>query len=541
MVRLADLNMDRLRRLPPGGEVEECVSLMHEVALRSLAWFIRARFYHERRRLIWMPYLDVLCETMESVTRRELRRTIINMPPQALKSETVSQCWQAWMIAREDDERSSLVSASYSLSLAQRDAIKTREILRTEWFQDLCPHPLSFKRDTQAAWETANGTTRTAAGSDGPITGKSAQHLLGDDLLKPKEANSELVREGVNAWYGETLRSRQKEPATSTITIIAQRLHESDICGYLLAKQINPDADQWHHIDLPLIAEKRQQYSFGKGQTWTREVGDCLNPERWPPKEVRALRAMMGPNFDGQYQQRPVKQQGGMLQPSMMLRANAPASAILKRFGLNVHLYLDLATKEKQQVKDDPDWSVIVALARDELERVWILDLWRDRVGMDQTAAALLEMMTRWRTRLAAGEQIGLQHAFQRVLALTCRLRRVPQPYLRDISIQDKGDKVQKAGSFAGLLRLGMIGVPAPAPWLPELEKEMRTFPLGSHDDQVDAISLGLDDLQRIPIGQTEPSHDRLEKGQIDGRLLELARKRQEALLRGPAEPEDTW
>ncbi len=541
MVRLADLDLDRIHLLAPGPEREEVTAFVHEMALRSLAWFIRARFFHERRRLIWRPYLDLLCETMEAVAKRDVRRLMVNMPPRSLKSETITQSWQAWMVARDDTARSSVVSASYAASLAMRDSYKTRDIMRSEWFQLIAKTPVAFKLDTQAAWETQGGVARSAAGSGGPVTGKGGDHLLCDDLLKPQDSDSEVMRAKINEWFGGTFRSRLNNPADGTITITAQRVHEDDPCGMLLGKMINKDADQWMHLNLPLIAEKRQSYSFGNGQTWVREPGDCLNPVRWPKTEVAALRAMLGPNFDGQYQQRPVKQQGGMLQPAKLMRSAATPQELIKRWGLSVHLYIDLATKAKQSIKDDPDWTVIAALARDQMDRLWILDLWRDRVAMDASAAAMLDMMKRWNTNLVAGERIGLQHSFQSVLTLTCRIRRLPRPFLRDISIQGAGDKVQKAGSFAGLLNIGMVGVPGGAPWLPALESEMRTFPLGAHDDQVDAISLGIADQQRIPKGEAAPSHARLEKGQIDGNLLAIARRRQEQLLKGEQGPEDTW
>ncbi len=399
---------------------------------------------------------------------------------------------------------------------------------------------MAFKRDTLSTWESEGGCTRVADGSGGSLTGKGGAHLIGDDLLKPLEANSEVVREAVNRWYGETFYSRQNEPGAATITICAQRLHEKDVCGFLLAKMGNPDADQWHHVNLPLVCEKRTTYSFGTGRTWTREAGDILNAVHWPPATVRTLRVMLGPNFEGQYQQRPTKQQGGMLVPAKLHRVDGTATSLAKRWGLRVAIYGDLATKEKQTVKDDPDFTVWVAMARDQLDRVWILEVWRKQCAMDEAAAELLAMAKRWDTGLVGGEKIGLQHAFRSVLALTCRVRRVTMPYLRDIPIQGMGDKVQKATAYAGLLRMGMIGVPAGAPWLPELEDEMRTFPLGAHDDQVDAISIGCADLQSIPQGEAPPNHPRLEKGQIDGRMLELAAKRARQ-IEGEDTSTDDW
>jgi len=36
----------------------------------------------------------------------------------------------------------------------------------------------------------------------------------------------------------------------------------------------------------------------------------------------------------------------------------------------------------------------------------------------------------------------------------------------------------------------------ADAAWVPDLERELLTFPLGAHDDMVDALALGAQHLQ---------------------------------------------
>jgi hypothetical protein len=47
-----------------------------------------------------------------------------------------------------------------------------------------------------------------------------------------------------------------------------------------------------------------------------------------------------------------------------------------------------------------------------------------------------------------------------------------------------------RAQSFRGRCELGGLFVPAAAKWLPDLRAELLAFPSGKHDDQVDALGL---------------------------------------------------
>ena len=42
-------------------------------------------------------------------------------------------------------------------------------------------------------------------------------------------------------------------------------------------------------------------------------------------------------------------------------------------------------------------------------------------------------------------------------------------------------------------IEAGYVHVPQRAAWLDEFRKELMAFPAGAHDDQVDALSQGLD------------------------------------------------
>jgi phage terminase large subunit-like protein len=60
-----------------------------------------------------------------------------------------------------------------------------------------------------------------------------------------------------------------------------------------------------------------------------------------------------------------------------------------------------------------------------------------------------------------------------------------------------------RAQSFRGR-RMAMLGlyVPTRAPWYPALRSELLSFPAGKYDDQVDALGLIGQPLDRITAGQ---------------------------------------
>ena len=454
----------------------------------------------ERRRLLWNWHIDYLCEILEAVTLRQFRRVIINMPPRFLKSEVVSQTWHAWMIGKEDSPRSSMLSAGATAQLAERDSRKTLSLVTSEWYKALFPQ-VEVTREAVQEWETKGLATRNAAGAGGTITGRGGEHLLWDDLLLAAEANSETIRTTKNHWLGETFRSRLDDLKTGTITGIMQRLHEDDPTGYLLKQARNPDADQYQHIVIPLIAPKLTIVQMPGGKVIrTRPAGDMLHPERVGLKEAKALKAALQTNFEGQYQQNPVKQEGDMLKPSRMVLIEGDAKEIAKKWGLRPNFYIDLASKERQTQKDDPDYTAIVVMGVDELRRIWILDVWAEQAPPDKVCETIIAMHKKWqpvRVKAEAGAILNML----RVMLME-RGRAAGHPvWVEDLS--PASDKVTRAIPLQNFLNTGQICAPAGARWLPHLQDEMRRFPKGSHDDQCIDIHAIIHTMRGcIPINQ---------------------------------------
>lgn len=515
-----------------------------EMARRSLSGFVRYRFHVERRRLLWNWHLDYLCDLLEAVWRREeeVRFLIINMPPRFLKSETIGQCWPAWMIGRDDSTRSSMLSAGATAKLAVRDSRKTLNIIRSPWYRRLFPDVKCVK-EVQAEWETAGGATRNAAGREGQITGSGGDHLLWDDLILPREADSDLIREQANNFLGDTWRSRLNDQITGTITGIQQRLHEEDPTGYLIGKmKKSSEADRYKIVTMPNEAPTRVVVEW-KGRTYaTREPGSLLFPALFDERATKAFKALNPVTYQGQYQQEPCKTEGGELKTAWLQYIDQPVEKIIKDNGLKVSLYCDLASTKKQTQKDDPDYSVIVAMARDRWDRIHLLDIWRQQERSDVMCRELVRQRERYMRMGAMGrvkaEAGALRNGLDGTMAEVIRNLRKPGFIIEPISAP--GDKVAKAQPLRYLAREKRLYLPRGGDWIPAFELEWRGFPNGGHDDQIDAVAYGALDLENLMPGKPPAKAPNI-PGVITGDKLEEMTSMHKRIMERDEEQGDWW
>lgn len=518
------------------------LKVSREMARRSYACFLRYWLLSTRQPFIWNWHFEYLADLMQGVADRDrlLRFLIVNIPPRFAKSTLLSQLWQAWMIGREDNRRSSLFSIACTGNLAERDSRRTLDVIKAPWYRRLFPNVSVGAKETMTEWETAGGAYRIACGSGGTVTGRGADHLVVDDLIKADEANSDDVREKANDWMGETLRSRLDDQQTGTITIIMQRLHERDATGYLLEQMKIPGADQYHHVKIPLVATERTVVSFG-GKTYaTREPEGLLHPTYMGAEAVAALRVSQRNNFEGQYQQNPIKMQGGHLDPRRIVRLQGSGLEIKSRLGLTPVFYLDFAATEKQTQKNDPDYSSIEAWARDQLGRLICLDAYRTQTAdYDALARTLINMHKLWRPRFVKGERGALINLFQPALA---RQMQLVGHFLTLEPLKARTqDKVARSMSYQGALNAGIVCAPQEANWFPAFEAEHRAFPNGAHDDLLDPAFDAAADYQILPRGDApvvSPTDPRVILSDEVKRRIEEERERQ----LNPVDPNaDEW
>src|SRR5581483_7195003 len=264
--------------------------------------------------LEWNWHLDLICEWLTLVQRRECRRLIINVPPQTMKSRLISVFYPAWSWTKAAGHR--FLCSSYSGDLATDHNIERRQILDSAWFQETFPGRVAFSRDQNRVTSFKNtvGGRMMVPSPTSTATGRGAHDVIADDLVSVDDADSETKRVAANNFWDRTLRSRLSNQITGAFIVVMQRLHEEDLTGHLLKK--NPG--QWEHIAIPMIAEKDETWKFPiSGRVVTRKQGEPLWPARFPLEICQALEKDFGPYYwSAQYQQSPAPASGGIIKRS---------------------------------------------------------------------------------------------------------------------------------------------------------------------------------------------------------------------------------
>lgn len=194
---------------------------------------------------------------------RYISRLIINVPPGYGKTAMAAINYMARGLAINPSAR--FLHLSYSHALALKNSSDARAITRLDAYRAMYTLETRPDSDSKSMWWTTEGGGVYATSSAGQVTGFRAGHmgvdgfsgsLIIDDPLKPDDAYSEIMREGVNNRFGETIASRlatEKVP----IILIMQRIHPNDLAGYLLK---GGSGEKWHHLNLPVLIDNSKLY-----------------------------------------------------------------------------------------------------------------------------------------------------------------------------------------------------------------------------------------------------------------------------------------
>jgi hypothetical protein len=270
--------------------------------LQTDLYFFTRYFYKQfnKSNFIRSDHFQLLSDVLEKVYTHEISRLIINLPPRHGKTEmaVINFIAKGLMI----NPKAKFIHTSYSEALALDNSEKIKEFVQSDEFQAICPITISVDSKSKKKWYTDQGGGMMATSSGGQITGFGAGlmdtddfggAIIIDDPIKPDDAYSETIRTSINERFFNTMLSRVNNPKTPII-IIMQRLHENDLCGYLM----NQEPGEWEVISMPVI----------------KEDGTALWSDKHTIEELYKLRAANEFVFDTQYMQDP-KPRFGLLFP----------------------------------------------------------------------------------------------------------------------------------------------------------------------------------------------------------------------------------
>lgn len=419
------------------------------------------------------PWQRHLCARLERLEYERDQRLVVHAPPQMGKSIILSQRFPAWLLTRRPDITIKL--ACYNITRATRHSAVGRDLMQSTQFSDLFPMPdLRLPRVASAEeWSTMARRLRRdgqasfkALGLVTGFVGEGADLLLIDDpYASPDDARSELINEKTCAFWPETAKPRMKPGAN--VVMMFHRYTEDDKAGRVLAE------GDWEYIRYAAIADG--DYVLPQtGQTWLdplgRNDGEPLSP-RFPPEWYQE-KAANGYVWLSQFQGRPTSREGAFFKVAQLQILDAEPA------GLKTCRAWDMAASTKG------DYTVGVKLGVDAENRFYVLDVQRGQWLPDERDAVLMQAaaLDGRQTRIRLAQDPG-QAGVDQVIRLT---RMLAGHVVRSERVT--GSKETRAEGFASQVNAGNVRIIKGA-WDRDFIEELRQFPLGRNDDQVDASS----------------------------------------------------
>lgn len=465
-----------------------------ELARRELARR-KLRYFGKQ---VYEDYLEswhtiVLCDALDMVRTGLIRKLLIEAPPRHSKSVHVSQLFPAHVVG--DNPDNSVIVSSYSGDLATDHGRETRNLIQSDRYQRIFKTRLAPDSQAKGKWNTqkfvkpegaetgdwadAKGAYN-AAGVGGSITGKGADFFIVDDSLKDrKEAESQVVRNALWAWFRSVARTRLSP--LGAMVVMGTRWHQDDLAGRIMENEECVDyfdflkngmgTAKWVRLRLMAVAEE--------DQLPYRKEGEALWPTRYSLEELEDIKSSLGPyEWEALYQQRPISSETQEFKSAWYKYRTHTEVALLKR----KHRLLTVDTAASKS--DGADFTGLCDNLIDTDNR-WNLKAWKLKIAPDQLIELLfsLHLANKY-------DQIGIEEGMY-TLVLKPFLDKAQRERCIFLPIVPlKHNSTQKEVRIRGLIP------PYAADTIyhiegecTELEFELAAFPRGKHDDVADATA----------------------------------------------------
>lgn len=423
-------------------------------------------------------HIDAICAHLEAVTRGEINRLLINIPPGSSKSLLVSVLWPAWEWAMGYHSLRYLAT-SFNDGPVKRDTRKTRDLIRSRWFQTLWPEVQLVRAGEMSFANSGTGSREGVA--FGSLTSQRGDRLIIDDPHSTKTAESDAERNETARQFREGALDRLNDLDRSAIVVIMQRLHMDDVSGVI---ETMPEQG-FVQLIIPMRFEVERRCTTRIGWTDPRTYdGELMDPVRFTPTAVDKLETGKGQYaWAGQYQQRPAPREGGMFPVDLIETVeHAPAG------GKEVRGW-DIAGS----IKKTSPYTAGVKIKQMPNGDIYVLDVKRGQLKINKAEQLIVDTAT--------DDGIFVLQSIPQDPG-SAGLSQKDQLAARLAGLQfrfspETGAKEDRAIPVASQVQAGKLYF-VRGGWNGDLREEMRNFPTGSFKDQVDALSRAYSAVLRL-------------------------------------------
>ena len=419
-------------------------------------------------------HIGAICEHLQAVRDGQIKKLIINMPFRMLKSSIVSQAFPAWAWIASPSTQ--FLTASYAKEVATRDAVDSRRIIDSMYYQKAfgSRFMLTSDQNVKTRYENDKRGMRTITSTDGAGTGFGGDIRIVDDPVSAKDADSPLALAASIEWWKGTFATRANDPERGAVIIVHQRLNANDLTGYVLANESG-----WEHLVLPFRYDPAisKTTSIGFKDPRTQE-GELIHPARIGEEMAKELEKTLGSYHKlAQLQQNP-EPRGGII----FKREHWRFWKALPQLD-EIVLSVDCTFKDLQS----SDYVAIQAWGRAGANH-YLLHRLKEHLGFSATCKAIKSVRAlvceKFKPAVNAVLVEDKANGSAVIETLGTEIGGI-------IAITPDGGKVARAYAMQPDQEAGNVWLPDPSV-MPEIEvylSELSAFPGVAHDDETDSTT----------------------------------------------------
>jgi len=422
------------------------------------------------------PHHRKLAKIFTDVIEGKKKRVIINIAPRMGKSEFSSYLFPAYFLGKFPDKK--ILMGTHTAGLSEDFGRRIRNLVEGEEYAKVFPRT-QVASDQKAAgkWSTSLGGQYYAAGVGGALAGRGADLFVIDDPHSEQDvkANSKLAFDSAWSWF-QTGPLQRLMPG-GAIIVIMTRWGKLDLTGRIIEYQTkNPNSPQWEIVELPAILNEGT------------EDEKSLWPEQWPLAQLKATKSSIDPQYwNAQYMQNPTSNNAAIISRKLWRiweGAKPPAYDFCIQTWDTAH-----EVSNSADYSACTTWGVWVNEEEGNEHHVILLDAFKERMEFPELKSSALKQYKEWEPDCLIVEKKASGAPLIQELRRTGIL-------VQEFSPSRGNDKTVRLNAIADLFSSGRVWAPDTR-WAREVIEEVAEYPMGSHDDFVDCVSLALSRLRQ--------------------------------------------
>ena len=464
----------------------ELLKKLHKIkAQKELINFIT--YTDEKYDAQW--FQKTVCDYVDKLANREIKKLMIFMPPQHSKSTISSINFPAFLLGKNPNEK--IILGCYNKSKATDFVKKSKRVIKSQAYSELFPNTKIQGSDTDEFYEVNNGTGYVkSAGMDSGVTGFTASCIIIDDPLKGRnEANSKTIRDKTWGTFIDDFQTRQDN--NSITLLLFTRWHMDDFGGRILDKNNEhyneEEAKEWTILIFQALKEENLPIIQAEKIDDPREIDEALWEKKHSSKKYKRRRIANPTGFASLDQQRPSPEDGNKIKKEWWIIKNESELPFNLK-NITADFFIDGAFTEKTENDETGLGSFYFDKSNNIL---YVLNISGIRKELYELLEYFKEYANQNHRKVKSSVYIELKasgHPLKSMLSKNqyggFNTREIPNKTV----LLGKYNRVENSEPFISSGKVVLLK----GSWNKSFIDQCSTFPNGIHDDLVDIVSYAI-------------------------------------------------